>query len=179
MKRHFPELGSTSGRTGAAVLRTISSSALPVFFGALASATAFAQSPAAPAARPFAAPTVTTSAAPSGIASLGQVTLSLGLVLAVIFAAAWIVRRMRGFNRAASASLDVIADLPLGQKERAVLVRVGTQQILLGVAPGRVSTLHVLTQPIDIAAPPSAPGTGAGPGEKPNFKALLMKSLGK
>ena len=149
------------------------------FVSTLASLLAGSTALAADPARPFAAPSIVQSATPAGVGSLGQVTLSLGLVLAVIFAAAWIVRRMRGFNRTASASLDVIADLPLGQKERAVLVRVGTQQILLGVAPGRVSTLHVLTQPIDIAAPPSAPGAGAGPGEKPNFKALLMKSLGK
>jgi flagellar protein FliO/FliZ len=133
---------------------------------------------AADPARPFASPAVVQSPAPTGIGSLGQVTLSLGLVLAVIFAAAWVVRRMRGFNRAASGALDVLADLPLGQKERAVLVRIGKQQILLGVAPGRVSTLHVLSEPIDTSIPPSAAGAG-GSAEKPNFKALLMKSLGK
>ena len=147
------------------------------FVSALASLLAGGTALAADPTRPFAAPSVVQSATPAGVGSLGQVTLSLGLVLAVIFAAAWLVRRMRGFNRAAPGSLDVIADLPLGQKERAVLVRVGTQQILLGVAPGRVNTLHVLNPPIDIAAAPSNPT--AGPGEKPNFKALLMKSLGK
>jgi flagellar protein FliO/FliZ len=139
----------------------------------LAGATALAADPE----RPFASPAVVQSATPPGVGSLGQVTLSLGLVLAVIFAAAWIVRRMRGFNRAASGALDVLADLPLGQKERAVLVRVGKQQILLGVAPGRVSTLHVLSEPVDTSIPPTTPGPGTP--EKPNFKALLMKSLGK
>jgi flagellar protein FliO/FliZ len=134
---------------------------------------------AADPARPFASPTVVQTATPPGVGSLGQVTLSLGLVLAVIFAAAWIVRRMRGFNRAGSGALDVIADLPLGQKERAVLVRVGKQQILIGVAPGRVSTLHVLSEPVEIATPPSSPTAGPGSAAKPNFKALLMKSLGK
>jgi flagellar protein FliO/FliZ len=74
--------------------------------------------------------------------------------------------------------MDVISTLPLGQKERAVLVRVGKQQILLGVAPGRVTTLHVLSEPVDVTTPPSA-GTGTGSAEKPSFKALLMKSLGK
>lgn len=134
---------------------------------------------AADPSRPFAAPAAVESATPAGVGSLAQVTLSLGIVLAIIFAAAWIVRRMRGFGRAASGTLDVLADLPLGQKERAVLIRVGTKQILLGVAPGRVSTLHVLTEPVELAAPPVNPGTGSGPQEKPNFKALLLKSLGK
>jgi flagellar protein FliO/FliZ len=135
---------------------------------------------AADPSRPFAAPAAVESATPAGVGSLTQVTLSLGLVLALIFAAAWAVRRMRGFGRVASGSLDVLADLPLGQKERAVLIRVGTKQILLGVAPGRVTTLHVLTEPVELAAPPVNPGTGSGTSqEKPNFKSLLLKSLGK
>jgi flagellar protein FliO/FliZ len=143
----------------------------------VASMLAAAAAVAADPVRPFASPSVVESATPPGAGSLGQVTLSLGLVLAVIFAAAWLIRRMRGFNRAASGALDVLADLPLGQKERAVLVRVGKQQILLGVAPGRVSTLHVLSEPVDTSVPPIAPGPGSP--EKPNFKSLLLKSLGK
>jgi flagellar protein FliO/FliZ len=133
---------------------------------------------AADPGRPFAAPAAVQSVTPPGVGSLGQVTLSLGLVLAIIFAAAWIVRRMRGFGRPASGALDVIANLPLGQKERAVLVRVGKQQILLGVAPGRINTLHVLPEPVELSTPPAAPASPGSP-EKPTFKSLLMKSLGK
>jgi flagellar protein FliO/FliZ len=133
---------------------------------------------AADTTRPFASPAVVQSATPAGVGSLAQVTLSLGIVLAIIFAAAWILRRMRGFGRTASGTLDVLADLPLGQKERAVLIRVGTKQILLGVAPGRVSTLHVLTEPVELPAPPAAPGSD-GSTDKPSFKSLLLKSLGK
>jgi flagellar protein FliO/FliZ len=132
---------------------------------------------AADAARPFAAPTVVQSAKPAGVGSLGQVTLSLGLVLAVIFAAAWIARRMRGFGRTAPGALTVLADLPLGQKERAVLIRVGTKQILVGVAPGRISTLHVLAEPVELSSPSTT--ANADIGAKPTFKALLMKGLGK
>ncbi len=143
----------------------------------LAALAATANALAAEPARPFASPSVVQSATPAGIGSLGQVTLSLGLVLVVIFAVAWMVRRMRGFGRTAPGALDVIADLPLGQKERAVLVRVGKQQILLGVAPGRVSTLHVLAEPVDITVPPAASASGSG--EAPSFKSLLMKSLGR
>jgi flagellar protein FliO/FliZ len=141
----------------------------------LASLLATAGATAADPARPFASPSVVQQATPPGVGSLGQVTLSLGIVLALIFATAWIARRVRGLNRASSDALDVISTLPLGQKERAVLVRVGKQQILLGVAPGRVTTLHVLTEPVDVTTPPASPGSA----EKPSFKALLMKSLGK
>jgi flagellar protein FliO/FliZ len=140
---------------------------------ALASGAAVAADPS----RPFASPAVVDTATPPGVGSLGQVTLSLALVLALIFATAWVARRMRGLNRASTDAMDVISTLPLGQKERAVLVRVG-KQILLGVAPGRVTTLHVLSEPVDVTTPPS-PGSSSGSAEKPSFKALLMKSLGK
>ena len=128
-------------------------------------------------ARPFAAPTAIEAAAPPGVASLGQVTLSLALVLALIFAAAWVARKSRAFNKSSSSALNVVANLPLGQKERAVLIRVGTTQILLGVAPGRVSTLHVLTTPVT----PDATSSTQEPGspQRPTFKSLLLKSLGK
>jgi flagellar protein FliO/FliZ len=131
---------------------------------------------AADAARPFASPAVVSSVAPAGVASLGQMTLALGFVLALIFAAAWLMRRMRGFGKTATGALDVIADLPLGQKERAVLIRVGTTQVLVGVAPGRVTTLHVLAEPVNVA--PTSEGTPDS-SARPNFKTLLMKSLGK
>jgi len=50
--------------------------------------------------------------------------------------------------------------------------------VLLGVAPGRVNTLHVLTEPVSLA-PPASPISATGSPERPNFKSLLMKSLGK
>ena len=124
--------------------------------------------------RPFAAPATVQPVTPSGIGSLGQVTLSLGIVLAVIFGAAWVLRRMRGFSKTSSGVLDVVADLPLGQKERAVLIRCGKQQLLLGVAPGRISTLHVLAEPVETNSATGTPETA-----RPSFHALLMKSLGR
>jgi len=174
----------------AQVTRAARGIALVAAVGALNCAVAFAQqaqapeSPVAQATRPFAAPSVTSSAAPSGVAGLGQVTLALGLVLALIFVAAWLMRRLRGFGKTGTGTLDIIADLPVGQKERAVLIRVGTQQVLIGVAPGRVTTLHVLDEPVAVAPPTSGPTRSAGPSgptsmERPTFKSLLMKSLGK
>lgn len=157
------------------VRATVRAITLTLLAGALTATQAFAQ---AEGARPFAAPTTTTSPAPSGVESLGTVTLALALVLAVIFVAAWLLRRVRGLGRTGTGALDIIADLPVGQKERAVLIRVGTTQVLIGVAPGRVSTLHVLAEPVTIA-PPSSAGPGGHGAERPDFKSLLMKSLGK
>ena len=132
--------------------------------------------PAAAAEKQFAAPQITEHVPVSTAGSLAQVTISLLLVLAAVFAAGWVVRRLRGFSRLQSDAMTVIADLPLGTKERAVLVQVGSQQLLLGVAPGRISTLHVLPEPI--VARPSDIVPASGEANRPDFKAILKRSLG-
>jgi len=134
-----------------------------------------ADAPAASApTRPFAAPqTVTSPTAPTA-GGLAQVTFALLLVLVAIFAVAWVARRMRGLNNRVGDAIDILADVSLGQKERAVLLKVGEKQILVGVAPGRVNTLHVLDQSLDLKKPPADPNEA-----RPNFKQLMLRSLGK
>ena len=120
----------------------------------------------------FAAPGLAAPPSP-GLGGLGEVTLALALVLAAIFALAWVVRRIRGAS-ARPGTLDVLAEVRLGAKERAVLIKVGTQQVLVGVAPGQVSALHVLAEPIEVAR-----AERAGAAERPTFASLLKRSLGK
>jgi flagellar protein FliO/FliZ len=40
--------------------------------------------------------------------------------------------------------IAILSGVSLGPRERAVLLRVGNTRLLVGVAPGRVQTLHVL-----------------------------------
>ena len=127
----------------------------------------------------FAAPTP--QAIPSAGGGLLRVTVALLVVLALVLAAAWFGRRVRGLGGAHGRSLQILAQLPLGQRERAVLIRVEGQRLLLGVTHGSVTTLHVLDGAgVDSAEgesggdPPGAPGP-----TRPTFKSLLLKSLGK
>ncbi|MFL6549517.1 MAG: flagellar biosynthetic protein FliO [Povalibacter sp.] len=130
---------------------------------------------ASAAEQPFAAPQVSQHVPVSTAGSLAQVTLSLLLVLAVVFAAAWIVRRIRGFGKFGPNIIQVIADAPLGTKERAVLIQVGGQQLLVGVTAGQVNLLHVLNEPVTPATPS---GGGSMDPLRPEFKAILKRSLG-
>jgi flagellar protein FliO/FliZ len=149
-----------------------------MIFGACAQAVAllaFADAtPASVPSHPFAAPQAIGQPATPGAGGLAQVTLALLIVLAAVFAVAWVVRRMRGFGNRVGDAIEVIADIPLGQKERAVLLKVGATQILVGVAPGQVNTLHVLTEPIELTKPSTGPTDS-----RPTFKSLMMRSLGK
>ena len=144
---------------------------------------AFVSFVASAAEQPFAAPDTAKAVSSSPAAGLAQVTLSLMLVLAAVFAAAWVVRRMRNFGRPGAGAINIIADVALGQKERAVLIQVGAQQLLLGVAPGRVNTLHVLAEPVRLNDAQRGGGgdelsPSSSPSPRPDFKSILKRSLG-
>jgi flagellar protein FliO/FliZ len=153
-------------------------------------------------ATPFAAPMQ--PAAPSTAGGLLRVVIALIVVLAAVLAAAWLARRMRAFSGGSgNAQLEMLAQLPLGTRERAVLVRVGDSQVLIGVAPGNVRTLHVLrpsqspaenvpahAHALASAVPDAVPDVApdavrreAAPlnaaAARPSFRALLLRSLGK
>jgi flagellar protein FliO/FliZ len=105
---------------------------------------------------------------------IGHVTLALLVVLAVIFSLAWLVRRVRGVTLNSNNTLSVLASVSVGQRERAVLIRCGETQLLLGVAQGQVTRLHTL-------GPSTTPVSQEkiAPIERPDFKTLLLRSLGK
>jgi flagellar protein FliO/FliZ len=132
---------------------------------------------------PFAAPTPT--AIPAAPGSLLRVLLGLGLVLALVFAAAWLMRRLRAIQGAGTDGITVLAQTSLGARERVVLVQVGAQKLLLGAGPGNVRTLLVLPAeaPAVSAGTPvaelaSSAGLSATP-KRPTFTELLKRSLGK
>ncbi|MCU0759140.1 MAG: flagellar biosynthetic protein FliO [Steroidobacteraceae bacterium] len=127
----------------------------------------------APSAAPFAAPGATGSASAPGFGSLTQVALSLALVLALVFVLAWVMRRLRATRRPGAPGIDVLAEVSLGPKERAVLVQVERVRLLVGVAAGQVCTLHVLPEAEPVAAQPADAAVG------PDFASLLRRSLGR
>jgi flagellar protein FliO/FliZ len=81
----------------------------------------------------------TALAAPAvAMTDLSGVVLSLLLVVGFIFAAAWVVRRMPlGLGRS-NGPLKVLAALPLGPRERLVLVEARGQELLIAVSPAGV-----------------------------------------
>lgn len=85
---------------------------------------------------------------PIGSGSYVQMVFGLLFIVALIVGMGWFIRRMGTFNSVASGSLKLLGGLSLGQRERIVLVQVGETQLLVGVAPGQVRTLHVLDKPV-------------------------------
>jgi flagellar protein FliO/FliZ len=139
-----------------------------------------AASPVAAPARPFASPDVVTALPAGGIGSIGQVTLALLIVLGAVFGVAWLIRRLRGLTVGGAQSIEIVAQVALSARERAVLIRVAGVQVLLGVAPGSVNALHVLPADAVLQAPSDVASIAtAAAGGRPSFSALLKKSLGR
>jgi flagellar protein FliO/FliZ len=88
-----------------------------------------------------------------------QATMGLAVVLALIWGAAWIARRLLPRGASSRSPIKLVATLALGQRERVVVVEFGDDWLLLGVAPGQVNALH--TGPRLTLPPPAA--TDASP----------------
>ena len=73
-----------------------------------------------------------------------QMMVGLLLVLAVIVATAWLLKRFALNHGAPNGNIKVIAGAAVGQRERVVLVEVNGTWLVLGVAPGQVRTLHTM-----------------------------------
>jgi flagellar protein FliO/FliZ len=134
---------------------------------------AYAAETVAPAR--FADPNVSGTLPTSSVSGIGQVTFALLLVLAAVFAVAVLVKRLRAVTGAGSHGIELLSQVSLGAKERAVIVRVGTTRLLLGVASGQVSLLHTLPADATVTDVPS----NAVATSRPSFAALFKKSLGR
>jgi flagellar protein FliO/FliZ len=76
--------------------------------------------------------------------SLTPLLLALLLVLALIPAAAWLLRRTGLAQPGSAAGLRVVAQLPLGPRDRIVIVEVGDRRWLLGVGAAGITRLGTL-----------------------------------
>ena len=126
--------------------------------------TATAIAPATPAL------TAANSAMSSGIGGqLLQLLLGLGLVVGLIFVLAWLMRRVQRAGPAGNQVIELLGSRALGPRDRLVLVQVGNEQILLGVTPGRITPLHVMSEPVHVPEHQST---------TPEFARRLMEALG-
>ena len=65
------------------------------------------------------------------------------LVVVVILAAAWLLRRFGHLPGLGKGVIRILGGVSLGTRERAMLIEVQGDRLLIGVAPGQVRTLHV------------------------------------
>jgi len=85
---------------------------------------------------------------PIGAGNYIQMFFGLFIIVALIFGMAWFMRRMGKMSGMSAGDLKVLGGISVGQRERVVLVQAGETQLLVGVAPGSIRTLHILDEPV-------------------------------
>jgi len=108
-------------------------------------------------------------AAPSaGGPSLTPLLTGLLLVLALIGAAAWLLRRAGLAQTGSTSGLRLVGQLALGPRERLVIIEVADRRWLLGVSAAGISRLGTL--------PPASEGSASEPaGTERGFSDIIRR----
>ncbi len=99
----------------------------------IASPKAFAQKGAAP---------VQTALEPLSYTNAINVIVSLLIVLALLFAAAWVMRRSQHLLKPKAGHIHIASQLAIGVKDKVLLLKVGDENVLVGYSSGTMRALH-------------------------------------
>ncbi|MDB5765027.1 MAG: fliO [Herminiimonas sp.] len=111
-------------------------------------------------------------ASPASAGNLLQVLLGLVVVLGLMAAAAWALKRFGAARITAGAAVRIVGGVSVGSRERVLVVEVADQWIVVGVAPGRVNALSTMPRRENAAQPEAVPPAG-------NFSAWLRQTIEK
>ena len=75
-----------------------------------------------------------------GSGMLAQLTVGLAVVLAALLGLTWLLRR---YALPQGGAIQVIGALPLGSRERLLLIEVDRVRLLIGVTANQIQALHV------------------------------------
>lgn len=120
----------------------------------------------------LAAPTATSDINVGG--ELLRVLLSLAAVIALIFVASWMSRRLQARSLPGGRRIRCVESMAVGARERVLLIDAGGKRLLVGVGQGGLRTLHVYEGEAPADVHPPAPMPAA-----PNFAQLLSRWKGK
>jgi flagellar protein FliO/FliZ len=87
-------------------------------------------------------------ASPFSVGSLAQLTLSLLVIVGLIFALSWLLKRFRIAGSRSRGEIVILDGLAVGPRDRIVLFAVGRSQVLVGVGASGMVALTPLAEPI-------------------------------
>lgn len=85
-----------------------------------------------------------------------KVFAALIFIVGLIFACAWLIRRMSGGVGMNQKHIQVMSVMPLGTREKLMIIRAADEYLLLGVTPNGIQTLHRFDEPINLNDPAQA-----------------------
>ncbi|MBM4221506.1 MAG: flagellar biosynthetic protein FliO, partial [Gammaproteobacteria bacterium] len=70
-----------------------------------------------------------------------RMVIGLAVVLGLLAATAWVSKRFRAGSGSRGGAIEILTGLSLGNRERVVLLKVGNDQVLVGISPSGLRTL--------------------------------------
>ena len=117
-----------------------------------------------------------------GASKVLELVLALFVVFAAVAVLAWLGKRLQQ-TRIRGGGLQVEAAIPVGPKERVVIVQADGQRLLLGVGNGTVCKLQVLSALEEAAdreySERGVSATGTAPGFAQLCNSLISRSSGR
>jgi len=90
--------------------------------------------------------------------TLGKLAIALLVVLAVFWLFARVMRHFQGFQGGLHNGLKIMAALPVGQREKVIVIQAGDKQLVLGVTSTQINTLAELDTPLKVTVSSSNQG---------------------
>lgn len=101
------------------------------------------QTPVADKTNPMAAKATAGSERPTGGLGLGKMALSLGIVVAIVIVLGWVFKKLT-LRLPGSKHIKIISSMPLGPKERLLVIEMQGKQRVLGVTAHNINLLFEL-----------------------------------
>lgn len=83
----------------------------------------------------------------SGSMALGKIAISLALVILLVLGLGWLFKKLT-LRLPGSRHMKVICTLPLGQRERILIIEIQGKQRVIGVTPHSINLLFELENPL-------------------------------
>lgn len=83
----------------------------------------------------------------SGSMALGKIVISLALVILLVLGLGWLFKKLT-LRLPGSRHMKVICTLPLGQRERILIIEIQGKQRVIGVTPHSINLLFELENPL-------------------------------
>ena len=100
--------------------------------------------------------------------AFGSLSLTLGVIVLLLWGGIWAMRRMRpgaGFGNARDCT--ILRSLALGPRERLLVVQIGGRNLVIGIGSASVSLLCELDEPL------------ASPANDERFAETIRKTMGR
>ena len=104
---------------------------------------------------------VVKSSSVEAFSMMGMLNMVMGLVVVIslILGLSWVLKKYGKLPNNNQVDMKVLGGLSLGTREKAILIEVDNKRLLVGVTPGHIQTLCVLSESLSEPSSENSPTT--------------------